>query len=46
LYVVISRATSRMNIKILALPPNVEAQEEEAKKVEKKNAKMNAEGKN
>jgi ATP-dependent DNA helicase PIF1 len=34
-----SRATSRTNIKILALPPDTEAQEEEAKKMEKKNAK-------
>jgi len=40
-----SRATSRTNIKILALPLDVEAQEEEAKKIEKKNAKKNAEGK-
>jgi len=41
-----SRATSRTNIKILALPPDAEAQEEESKKIEKKNAKKNAEGKN
>ena len=46
LYVAMSRATSRMNIKILALPPDADAQEEEAKKMEKKNAKNNAEGKN
>jgi len=39
------RATSRTNIKILALPPDAEAQEEEAKKIDKKNAKKNAEGK-
>ena len=39
-----SRATLRTNIKILALPPDAEAQEE-AKKIEKKNAKKNAEGK-
>ena len=45
LYVAMSRATSRTNIKILALPLDVEAQEEEAKKIEKKNAKKNAEGK-
>jgi ATP-dependent DNA helicase PIF1 len=45
LYVAMSRATSRTNIKILALPPDAEAQEEEAKKIEKKNAKKNAEGK-
>ena len=36
LYVAMSRATSRTNIKILALPPDAEAQEEEAKKIEKK----------
>ena len=35
LYVAMSRATSRINIKILALPPDAEAQEE-AKKIEKK----------
>ena len=45
LYVAMSRATSRTNIKILALPPDAEAQEEEAKKIEKKNAKRNVEGK-
>ena len=45
LYVAMSRATSRTNIKILALPPDAEAQEEEAKKIEKKNAKKNAEEK-
>ena len=44
LYVVMSRATSRTNIKILALPPDAEAQEE-AQKIEKKNAKKNADGK-
>ena len=44
LYVAMSRATLRTNIKILALPPDAEAQEEEAKKIEKKNAKKNAEG--
>ena len=36
-----SIATSRANIKILALPPDVDAQEEEAKKMEKKTAKKN-----
>jgi ATP-dependent DNA helicase PIF1 len=40
-----SRATSRTNIKILALPLDADAQEEEAKKMEKKNAKKNADGK-
>jgi len=34
-----------MNIKILALPSDADAQEEEAKKMEKKNAKKNAEEK-
>ena len=38
LYVAMSRATARTNIKILALPPNATELEEEAKK-EKKNAK-------
>jgi ATP-dependent DNA helicase PIF1 len=42
LYVAMSRATSRTNIKILALPLDADAQEEEAKKMEKKNAKKNA----
>ena len=45
LYIAMSRATSRTNIKILALPPDADAQEE-AKKMEKKNAKKNAKGKN
>jgi ATP-dependent DNA helicase PIF1 len=45
LYVAISRATSRTNIKSLALPPNADAREE-TKKMEKKNAKMNVKGKN
>ena len=45
LYVAMSRAMSRTNIKILAIPPDADAQEEEAKKMEKKNAKKNAEGK-
>jgi ATP-dependent DNA helicase PIF1 len=44
LYVAMSRATSRTNIKILALPLDADAQEEEAKKMEKKNAKKNADG--
>ena len=35
-----------MNIKILALPPDADAQEEEGKKMEKKNAKKNVEEKN
>jgi ATP-dependent DNA helicase PIF1 len=34
-YVVISRATSRINIKILDLPPDADAQEEAKKKREK-----------
>jgi len=37
-----SRATSITNIKIVALLPDADAQDEEAKKVEKKNAKKNA----
>jgi ATP-dependent DNA helicase PIF1 len=41
LYVAMSRATSRTNIKILALSPDANAQEEESKKMEKKNAKKN-----
>ena len=45
LYVAMSRATSRTNIKIIALPPDAEAQEKEAKKIEKKNTKKNAERK-
>jgi len=40
-----SRATSRTNIKILALPSDAEAQEEKAKNMEKKNAKKNTIGK-
>jgi ATP-dependent DNA helicase PIF1 len=36
LYVAMSRVMSRTNIKILALPPDAESQEEEAKK-ERKN---------
>jgi ATP-dependent DNA helicase PIF1 len=40
-----SRATSRTNIKILVLPPDVDAQEEETKKIEKKNAKKNVDRK-
>jgi ATP-dependent DNA helicase PIF1 len=45
LYVAISRATSRTNIKILALPPNAVAEEEEAKRQEEKDAKKKAKGK-
>ena len=45
LYVAMSRATSRANIKILALSPDADAQEEVAKKTEKKNAKKNGEKK-
>ena len=44
LYVAMSRATSRTNIKILALPPDAEAQEEEGKNIENTNAKKNTEG--
>jgi ATP-dependent DNA helicase PIF1 len=44
LYVAMSRATSRTNIKILALPPNADAREE-TKKMEKKNTKKNVKGK-
>ncbi|TKW14428.2 hypothetical protein SEVIR_5G168250v4 [Setaria viridis] len=36
LYVAMSRATARTNIKILTLPPNAEADEEQTKKKEKK----------
>jgi len=36
LYIAMSRAMSRTNIKILTLPPDAEAQEEEDKKKEKK----------
>jgi ATP-dependent DNA helicase PIF1 len=45
LYVAISRATARTNIKILALPPNVVAEEEEARTQEEKDAKKKAKGK-
>jgi ATP-dependent DNA helicase PIF1 len=45
LYVAISRATTRMNIKILALPPNAVREEEEAKRQEEKDAKKKAKGK-
>jgi ATP-dependent DNA helicase PIF1 len=34
-----SRATARTNIKILALPPNAEAVEEQARRQEEKDAK-------
>jgi ATP-dependent DNA helicase PIF1 len=39
LYVAMSRATNRTNIKILALAPNAEAEEEEARRQENKDAK-------
>jgi ATP-dependent DNA helicase PIF1 len=39
------RATARMNIKILALPPNAVAEEEEARRKEEKDAKKKAKGK-
>uniref|UniRef100_K3YBR9 DNA helicase Pif1-like 2B domain-containing protein n=1 Tax=Setaria italica TaxID=4555 RepID=K3YBR9_SETIT len=46
LYVAMSRATARTNIKILALPPNAEADEEQTKKKKKKttNKKVNGQG--
>ncbi|XP_004980257.1 ATP-dependent DNA helicase PIF1 [Setaria italica] len=46
LYVAMSRATARTNIKILALPSNTEADEEQTKKKEKKtaNKKVNGQG--
>jgi hypothetical protein len=44
-YVAISRATTRTNIKILALPPNVVEEEEEARRQEEKDAKKKANGK-
>jgi ATP-dependent DNA helicase PIF1 len=40
-----SIATARTNIKILALPPNAEAKEEEARRQEMKDAKKRAKGK-
>jgi ATP-dependent DNA helicase PIF1 len=40
-----SRATNRTNIKILALPPNAEVEEEEARRQENKDAKKKAKGK-
>ena len=39
LYVAMSRATARTNIKILALPPNATELEEKAKKEKKNNKK-------
>ena len=39
LYVALSRATARANIKILALPPNVEEGDEEDEKKDKKQSK-------
>ncbi|RLM73174.1 ATP-dependent DNA helicase PIF1-like [Panicum miliaceum] len=44
LYVAMSRATTRTHIKILALPPNAEAEEEDAKREEKKIAKKKGKG--
>uniref|UniRef100_K3Y1Y3 ATP-dependent DNA helicase n=1 Tax=Setaria italica TaxID=4555 RepID=K3Y1Y3_SETIT len=46
LYVAMSRATARTNIKILALPPNAEVDEEQTKKKERKttNKKVNGQG--
>jgi ATP-dependent DNA helicase PIF1 len=44
LYVAMSRATARTNIKILALPPNVVAEEEEARRKEEKDAKKESKG--
>jgi len=41
LYVAISRATSRKNIKILAKLPNAVEEDDEPKKSEKKNGKKN-----
>jgi ATP-dependent DNA helicase PIF1 len=40
-----SRATNRTNIKILILPPNAEAEEEEARRQENKDAKKKAKSK-
>jgi ATP-dependent DNA helicase PIF1 len=45
LYVAMSRATARTNIKILTLPPNVEAEEEQARRKEEKDSKKNGKGK-
>jgi ATP-dependent DNA helicase PIF1 len=45
LYVAMSRATARTNIKILVLPPNAEAEEEQAIRQEEKDAKIKANGK-
>uniref|UniRef100_K3ZZS1 DNA helicase Pif1-like 2B domain-containing protein n=1 Tax=Setaria italica TaxID=4555 RepID=K3ZZS1_SETIT len=44
LYVAMSRATARTNIKILALPPNAEADEEHTKRKEKKKASKKVNG--
>ena len=41
LYVAMSRATSRKNIKILAKPPNAVEEDDEPKKSEKKKGKKN-----
>jgi hypothetical protein len=45
LYVAMSRATARTNIKILVLPPNAVAEEEEARRKEEKDEKKKAKGK-
>ena len=45
LYVAMSRAIARTNIKILALPSNAEAEEEEARRQEMKDAKKRVKGK-
>jgi hypothetical protein len=44
LYVAMSIATARTNIKILALLPNAEAKEEEARRQEMKDAKKEGKG--
>jgi len=41
LYVAMSRATSRKNIKILAKPPNAVEEDDDPKKIEKKKGKRN-----
>jgi hypothetical protein len=44
LYIAMSRATARTNIKILTLPPNAEAEDEEARSQEMKDAKKEGKG--
>jgi ATP-dependent DNA helicase PIF1 len=44
LYIAISRATVRTNIKILTLPPNAVAEEEQAIRQEEKDAKKESKG--